>query len=108
MLKKLIVKLFLKNEVNALKIRLSEASHALKKIEVEAIALSKDASADAQKLGATVLRAVLSSADSIRAKEANYVHAWEEEAYRAYKAVEDPLATYNYAHTLIEQTKLFF
>lgn len=109
MFKALIVKLFLQREVNALKIRLAEASNALKKIEATVVALPREATDDAHKLGETVLKQILSSADVVRVKEEGFVHEWEEGAYSVYNAGKATLeSTLSYAEGLIERTKVFF
>lgn len=108
MLKALIVKLFLQKEVNALKVRLAEASYALRKIEEAAVNIPKTAGADTHKLAATVLQSVLTSADQLHSRE-EFVHDWEEKAYVGYNAGKARWhSTVSYAHELIEKTKVFF
>ncbi len=109
MFKSLIVKIFLQKEVNALKVRLSEASNALKKIEASVVALPRGASADTHALAEAVLKHVLSSADAVRVKEEGFVHDWERKAYSVYNAGKATLeSTLSYAESLIGKTKVFF
>ncbi len=109
MLKSLVFKLFLKREVNALKIRLCEASYALEKIEKSAVSIPKDAAPEVHALAAEMLQHVLCSADAIRLKGTGFAHPWEERAYKGYAAGAVRLeSTVSFAHKLIDRTKIFF
>lgn len=109
MLKSFIVRLFLKREVNALKVRLCEASYALQKIEKAAISIPVDASPELHALAEEVLQHVLSSADQVRLKAQGFTHVWEEKAYKRYAAgAVRAESTVSFAHKLIDKTRVFF
>ncbi|RZU39174.1 hypothetical protein [Edaphobacter modestus] len=51
----------------------------------------------------------LHSADQIRTKTSGFVQTWEEKAYSHYNRFEQGiLCTLAYAHTLVDETKIFF
>lgn len=109
MFKNLVVSLFLKTELAALKSRLEEATAALDKIEKEAVSIAKEASAEVQALGEKVLGIVLSSADKVRAKEAPFIHEWEQKLYEAYAAAKNVAeSTFAKAEALVKKTAIFF
>jgi hypothetical protein len=109
MFKSLIVSFFLQKEVNALKIRLAEASDALKRIETVVVSIDKESSRETQQIASKVLQKVLSSADQVRTRDSGFVHDWEEAAYATYnQAKQGQLSTLVYAHELIDKTKVLF
>jgi hypothetical protein len=109
MFKALVASLFLDKEVRAIKIRLSEASNALKRIEAAAVNIPKESSPEVHKLASDVLTHVLGSADQVRTKQANFHHEWEAKAYDMYHScLAGPLSPRVYAGMLIEKTKVFF
>jgi len=73
MLKSVIIRLFLQKEVSALRIRLAEASDALKRIESDVVAIDAEASEETRELAEKILTRVLSSADQVRSRDAGFL-----------------------------------
>jgi len=111
MLKSLVIRVFLRKESHALKMRLKEASLALKRIEELCVEIPAHAPKEAHALASQVLQTVVNSADVIRIKGPDFIHEWEARIYQAHAKVSktyDSIDTLSVATRLIDQSRVFF
>ena len=98
----------LKNELSALKTRLSEASTALDNIANKAVAVEKEAVAEVHTFAQSVLKDVLSSADKVRTKEGPFVNEWTQKLYLDYQgALTKVELVATKAEALVKKTETF-
>lgn len=101
-LKKLAAKI-LANEIEALKVRYTNAAFALDRIEQDVVHIAKDSAPELQSLANTTLQRVLASADKVRTGVEVKIHTWEQDAYAALSSSR----VLDMAKELLAKTEIF-